>query len=172
MPRRGRRQGRAGAGLGPETCAPHRLRGRRAAGAFKRLSSSAPGKRNVAKRDNLRRPARPDGPRRPGATAGRGRGCGHPPLARACQIGQHPLAKSVVGSYFAPREDESIPMPNTQPVPQPGILEIDAYVPGESSVAGELKPIKLSSNETPLGPSAAAIAAYKAAADVLALYPD
>lgn len=63
-------------------------------------------------------------------------------------------------------------MPNTQPVPQPGILEIEAYVPGESSVAGDLKPIKLSSNETPLGPSAQAIAAYKAAADALALYPD
>jgi len=63
-------------------------------------------------------------------------------------------------------------MSNTQPVPQPGILEIDAYVPGESSVKGDLRPIKLSSNETPLGPSSAAIAAYKAAADTLALYPD
>jgi histidinol-phosphate aminotransferase len=63
-------------------------------------------------------------------------------------------------------------MPNTQPVPQPGILEIEAYVPGESSVAGDFKPIKLSSNETPLGPSGVAIAAYKAAADALALYPD
>jgi histidinol-phosphate aminotransferase len=63
-------------------------------------------------------------------------------------------------------------MPNTQPVPQPGILQIDAYVPGESSVAGDLKPIKLSSNETPLGPSPKAIAAYRAAADSLALYPD
>ena len=63
-------------------------------------------------------------------------------------------------------------MPNTQPVPQPGILQIDGYVPGESSVAGDLKPIKLSSNETPLGPSPKAIAAYRAAADSLALYPD
>src|SRR5690349_1190540 len=63
-------------------------------------------------------------------------------------------------------------MPNTQPVPQPGILQIDAYVPGESSVAADLKPIKLSSNETPLGPSAKAIEAYRAAADSLALYPD
>jgi histidinol-phosphate aminotransferase len=63
-------------------------------------------------------------------------------------------------------------MPNTQPVPQPGILEIEAYVPGESSVAADVKPIKLSSNETPLGPSAQAIAAYQAAAEALALYPD
>jgi len=63
-------------------------------------------------------------------------------------------------------------MSTTQPVPQPGILQIDPYVPGESSVAGTLKPIKLSSNETPLGPSPKAIAAYAAAADSLALYPD
>ena len=63
-------------------------------------------------------------------------------------------------------------MSTSQPVPQPGILQIDAYVPGESSVAGALKPVKLSSNETPLGPSPNAIAAYKAAADSLALYPD
>jgi histidinol-phosphate aminotransferase len=63
-------------------------------------------------------------------------------------------------------------MSNTQPVPQPGILQIDAYVPGESNVAGDLKPIKLSSNETPLGPSPKAIEAYRAAADSLALYPD
>ena len=63
-------------------------------------------------------------------------------------------------------------MSTIQPVPQPGILQIDPYVPGESSVAGTLKPIKLSSNETPLGPSPKAIAAYAAAADSLALYPD
>lgn len=58
------------------------------------------------------------------------------------------------------------------PVPQPGILDIQAYVPGESSVPGGLKPIKLSSNETPLGPSPKAIAAYKAEADHLERYPD
>jgi histidinol-phosphate aminotransferase len=63
-------------------------------------------------------------------------------------------------------------MANTHPVPQPGILEINAYIPGESSIAGNLQPIKLSSNETPLGPSPQAIAAYLAAADSLALYPD
>ena len=63
-------------------------------------------------------------------------------------------------------------MPQTRPVPQPGILEISPYVPGESSVPGGVKPIKLSSNETPLGPSPKAIAAYKAAADELDRYPD
>ena len=44
-------------------------------------------------------------------------------------------------------------MANKAPVPQPGILDISPYVPGESSVPGGVKPIKLSSNETPLGPS-------------------
>src|SRR5437016_7745149 len=64
------------------------------------------------------------------------------------------------------------PMAKNGPVPQSGILEINPYVPGESSVPGGVKPIKLSSNETPLGPSPKAIAAYKAAADELDRYPD
>jgi len=63
-------------------------------------------------------------------------------------------------------------MASTGPVPQPGILDINPYVPGESSVPGGIKPIKLSSNETPLGPSPMALAAYKAAADGLERYPD
>ena len=50
-------------------------------------------------------------------------------------------------------------------MPQPGILEISPYVPGESNVPGGVTPIKLSSNETPLGPSPKAIAAYKAVAE-------
>jgi histidinol-phosphate aminotransferase len=63
-------------------------------------------------------------------------------------------------------------MANRTPAPQPGILDINPYVPGESSIPGGVKPIKLSSNETPLGPSPNAVAAYKAEADHLALYPD
>jgi histidinol-phosphate aminotransferase len=63
-------------------------------------------------------------------------------------------------------------MAKTGPAPQPGILEINAYVPGESSVPGGVTPIKLSSNETPLGPSPKAIAAYQAMADELHRYPD
>src|SRR5262245_18775953 len=62
-------------------------------------------------------------------------------------------------------------MSNT-PQPRPGILEIAAYVPGESEVQGGVKPIKLSANETPLGPSSKAVAAYKAAAEHLDRYPD
>jgi histidinol-phosphate aminotransferase len=63
-------------------------------------------------------------------------------------------------------------MSTPDPRPRPGVLAIEAYVPGESKVAGGVKPIKLSSNETPLGPSAAALAAYKAAASELERYPD
>jgi hypothetical protein len=63
-------------------------------------------------------------------------------------------------------------MANKAPTPQPGILDINPYVPGESSIAGGLKPIKLSSNETPLGPSPKAVAAFKAEADQLERYPD
>ena len=51
-------------------------------------------------------------------------------------------------------------------------MDIQPYVPGESTVPGGMKPIKLSSNETPLGPSAKAIAAYKAESDSLERYPD
>lgn len=64
----------------------------------------------------------------------------------------------------------SVPSPAL--TPRPGILDIDIYVPGESKVANGLVPIKLSSNETPLGPSPKAIAAYAACAADLARYPD
>src|SRR5918997_1303636 len=61
---------------------------------------------------------------------------------------------------------------STRPVPRPGILSIEAYVPGKSTAAGRGKVYKLSSNETPLGPSPRAIDAARAAAAGLALYPD
>jgi histidinol-phosphate aminotransferase len=63
-------------------------------------------------------------------------------------------------------------MASNAPAPRPGILDISPYVPGESAVPGGVKPIKLSSNETPLGPSPKAIAAYRAVADELDRYPD
>ncbi len=63
-------------------------------------------------------------------------------------------------------------MSSPSPAPRPGILEIDAYVPGESKLAAGIKPIKLSSNETPLGPSPKAIAAFKDVAGALERYPD
>jgi histidinol-phosphate aminotransferase len=51
-------------------------------------------------------------------------------------------------------------------------LAIDPYVPGKSRVPGVAKVHKLSSNESPLGPSPAAIEAVRAAAERLELYPD
>jgi histidinol-phosphate aminotransferase len=58
------------------------------------------------------------------------------------------------------------------PAPKPGILEISPYVGGKSRLPGVAEPIKLSSNENPLGASPAARAAYLEAADRLNLYPD
>jgi histidinol-phosphate aminotransferase len=55
---------------------------------------------------------------------------------------------------------------------RPGIFEIDTYVPGRSKLAGSGPVIKLSSNETPLGPSPSALEAYRAAASQLDRYPD
>ena len=51
-------------------------------------------------------------------------------------------------------------MTATRPKPRPGVLDIAAYVPGKSSAPGVAKIFKLSSNETPLGPSPKAIAAF------------
>ncbi len=58
------------------------------------------------------------------------------------------------------------------PKPQPGILDISAYVPGKSSAPAGVRLHKLSSNESPLGPSPAAMAAYGKQAVNLHLYPD
>ena len=59
-----------------------------------------------------------------------------------------------------------------RPEPRPGVLAISAYVPGKSSAPGVAKVHKLSSNETPLGPSPKAIAAYRSASEHLQDYPD
>ncbi len=59
-----------------------------------------------------------------------------------------------------------------RPQPRAAILEIDAYVPGKSHVQGVDKIHKLSSNESPLGPSPRAVEAVKALAERLELYPD
>jgi histidinol-phosphate aminotransferase len=60
----------------------------------------------------------------------------------------------------------------SQPQPRPGVLAIDPYRGGKSSVAGVGKVYKLSSNETPLGPSQRTKEAFRRAADRLDLYPD
>src|SRR5258708_37244599 len=59
-----------------------------------------------------------------------------------------------------------------RPVPRPSVLAIDAYVPGRSALPGAGKVHKLSANETPLGPSPAAIEAYRGLADRLDLYAE
>jgi histidinol-phosphate aminotransferase len=59
-----------------------------------------------------------------------------------------------------------------RPQPRPGVLAIDPYVPGKSAAPGVSRVFKLSSNETPLGPSPNAIKAYRSVADRLADYPD
>lgn len=61
---------------------------------------------------------------------------------------------------------------SVRPRVRPGIMDIDAYQPGSPCVARTAVSYKLSSNETPLGPSPAAIAAYREAASTLAIYPD
>ena len=63
-------------------------------------------------------------------------------------------------------------MTANRPQPRPGVLDIEAYVPGKSKAPGIAKVFKLSSNETPSGPSARTIAAYRAVADHLEDYPD
>src|SRR5690242_17791765 len=59
-----------------------------------------------------------------------------------------------------------------RPQPRPGVLDIAPYVPGKSSAPGVARVFKLSSNETPLGPSPQAIAAYKEVGQHLEDYPD
>lgn len=59
-----------------------------------------------------------------------------------------------------------------RPQPRPGVLEIEAYVPGKSKAPGIAKVFKLSSNETPLGPSPKAVEAYARVASHLQDYPD
>lgn len=56
--------------------------------------------------------------------------------------------------------------------PQPGILDIAAYVGGESKIPGANRVVKLSSNENPYGPSPKVAAAFAEAGGKLASYPD
>ena len=60
----------------------------------------------------------------------------------------------------------------TAPVPGPGILDIAPYVGGEAKAPGIERPIRLASNESALGPSAKAMAAYRALADEIHRYPE
>lgn len=63
-------------------------------------------------------------------------------------------------------------MTTQAPAPRQGVLDIEAYVPGKSKLAGSGPVVKLSSNETPLGPSPSAVAAARTAMDGVDRYPD
>jgi histidinol-phosphate aminotransferase len=63
-------------------------------------------------------------------------------------------------------------MTGMRPQPRPGVLDIAPYVPGKSKAPGVAKVFKLSSNETPLGASPRAIAAYNTLGPHLHDYPD
>jgi len=58
------------------------------------------------------------------------------------------------------------------PRPRPGILEIEPYVGGKATAEGAARVIKLSANESALGPSPHAIEAVREAASELHRYPD
>lgn len=60
----------------------------------------------------------------------------------------------------------------SRPVPRPGVMAIDPYVPGKSAAPGSGRTFKLSANETPFGPSPHAVQAVRDMADKLAIYPE
>lgn len=57
-------------------------------------------------------------------------------------------------------------------VPKPGILDIKAYVGGRAEAPGAERVYKMSSNETPFGPSPKAIAAAQDALKTVSIYPE
>ncbi|MBT6830363.1 MAG: histidinol-phosphate transaminase [Rhodospirillaceae bacterium] len=56
--------------------------------------------------------------------------------------------------------------------PRPGIMDISPYVGGRATLGGHQQVIRLASNESALGPSPRAIAAYEAESSSLHRYPD
>ena len=56
--------------------------------------------------------------------------------------------------------------------PRPGLDRIQPYQPGQRPIGGGGPGVKLSANESALGPSPKALAAYAAAAEVIERYPD
>lgn len=59
-----------------------------------------------------------------------------------------------------------------QPIPRKALDRCPPYVQGQSVIAGIAEPIKLSSNESPFGPSPRAQAAFQQAVAQLHRYPD
>jgi len=75
----------------------------------------------------------------------------------------------MVPATFRPADMTDTP---DRPQPQPGILKIAPYVPGRSDVPAGVPLVKLSANESPLGASPKAIAAYRELADRFHIYPE
>ena len=57
----------------------------------------------------------------------------------------------------------------SRPAPRPGILDISPYVPGKSGSASAGRVFKLSSNESPIGPSPEAVRAFAALPEAASL---
>src|SRR3974390_1889499 len=58
------------------------------------------------------------------------------------------------------------------PIPKPGVLDITPYVGGRGPEGSAAKAFKLSSNESPFGPSPAAREAYARAGAGMHIYPE
>src|SRR5437868_690209 len=94
------------------------------------------------------------------------------PCRRRCSPQRIPAAAPRRRPKRSPRRRLDPMARAASPVPGPGILDIAPYVGGESKAAGVERPIRLASNESALGPSPKAIAAYRALADDIHRYPD
>jgi len=70
------------------------------------------------------------------------------------------------------REPHIMNKPTSHLTPRPGIMQISPYVGGRASLDSGEKVIRLASNESALGPSPRAIAAYEAESSNLHRYPD
>ncbi len=108
-----------------------------------------------------------------GSAPNTGRGSGPRPASAGCG---HTFRAEPAVSFWkgATVRGRSGPHDRPHPTirPQPGIGDIALYVGGEARLAGHAAPLKLSSNENPFGPSPMALAAFRAAAERLHVYPD
>src|SRR5262249_27726892 len=161
---RGRGVERARRRLGPGTGAGDRRTGGGDRGAGPRLRRRRAADLGAARRQPRRGHGRSRQGRRPRAVLGPP----GEPRSPLYGLGRRPASAShraVTGVLVAM---SALPRPQ----PRPGVLDIDAYVPGRSEAPGAARVFKLSSNESPLGPSPKALAAYRDAAGELQDYPD
>ena len=71
----------------------------------------------------------------------------------------------------APDRNRSMTARTNMPRPLPWVNQVQPYLPGETAVPGVTEVVKLSSNESLLGPSSAAVQAAQRVSD-LGRYPD